>query len=105
MTLNLYDPVSIPFHIHSRCTELRSFPSQKSFHIVPSHLLMAIRLCLDESTADLGTTLAGRETDLGVGGALLDLLIGLGEDELDVAGVGHVGVDLSRKISMSFAKQ
>lgn len=57
---------------------------------------MAIRLCLDESTADLGATLAGRETDLGVGGALLDFLVGLGEDELDVAGVGHVGVDLER---------
>lgn len=27
-------------------------------------------------------------------GTLLDLLIGLGEDELDVAGVGHVRVDL-----------
>lgn len=27
-------------------------------------------------------------------GRLLDLLISLGKDELDVAGVGHVGVDL-----------
>lgn len=55
---------------------------------------MAIRLCLDESTADLGATLAGRETDLGVGGGLLDLLVGLGQDELDVARVAHVRVDL-----------
>jgi hypothetical protein len=31
---------------------------------------------------------------LKVGGTLLDLLVGLGEDELNVAGVGHVGVDL-----------
>lgn len=27
-------------------------------------------------------------------GSLLDLLLTLGKDELDVAGVGHVGVDL-----------
>lgn len=54
------------------------------------------RLCLNKSTADLGTTLAGREVSLllKVGGTLLDLLVGLGEDELNVAGVGHVGVDL-----------
>lgn len=62
---------------------------------------MAIRLCLNESTADLGTTLAGRETDLLVLGGLLDLLGSLGEDELDVAGVGHVGVDLESKVSIS----
>lgn len=31
---------------------------------------------------------------------LLDSLVGLGEDELDVAGVGHVGVDL-RHVSFS----
>lgn len=61
---------------------------------------MAIRLCLNESTADLGTTLAGRETDLLVLGGLLDLLGSLGEDKLDVAGVGHVGVDLGRKVSI-----
>lgn len=58
---------------------------------------MAIRLCLNESTADLGATLAGREADLLVGAGLLDLLGSLGEDKLDVAGVGHVGVDLERK--------
>lgn len=52
------------------------------------------RLCLGESTADLGAALAGREAGLEVLlGGLLDLLIGLGEDELDVAGLGHVGVD------------
>jgi hypothetical protein len=57
---------------------------------------MAIRLCLNESTADLGATLAGREADSLVRGALLDLLVSLGEDELNVAGVGHVGVDLEK---------
>lgn len=59
---------------------------------------LTIRLCFSDSTANLGTALAGRQTRLsgesGLG-ALLDLLIGLGEDELDVAGVGHVGVDLA----------
>ena len=42
-------------------------------------------------------TLAGRQASLGVEGGLgtlLDLLLGLGEDQLDVAGVGHVRVDL-----------
>lgn len=64
---------------------------------------MAMRLCLNESTADLGATLAGRETGgLLNGGGLLDLLIGLGEDKLDVAGVGHVGVDLEEKGQPSF---
>jgi hypothetical protein len=55
---------------------------------------MAIRLCVNESTADLGTTLAGREVLLLLNDGLLDLLVSLGEDELNVAGVGHVGVDL-----------
>lgn len=32
---------------------------------------------------------------LGDGIGLLDDLLSLGEDELDVAGVGHVGVDLA----------
>lgn len=55
----------------------------------------ATRLCLNESLADLGAALAGGQMGLLEGrGTLLDLLIGLGEDELDVAGVGHVRVDL-----------
>jgi hypothetical protein len=36
---------------------------------------------------------------LGDGIGLLDDLLSLGEDELDVAGVGHVGVDLSWSVS------
>lgn len=53
------------------------------------------RLCLDESTAGLLTTLPGAEVLLALGnGALLDVLLTLGQDELDVARVGHVGVDL-----------
>lgn len=53
------------------------------------------RLCLDESTAGLETTLPGAEVLLTLGnGGLLDVLLTLGQDELDVARVGHVGVDL-----------
>ena len=52
------------------------------------------RLCLNESTAELGTTLAGAEAGGLNDGSLLDDLLTLGKDELDVAGVGHVGVDL-----------
>lgn len=51
------------------------------------------RLCLNESTAELSTTLAGAEADLLDSGTLGDGLLTLGKDELDVAGVGHVGVD------------
>lgn len=35
-------------------------------------------------------------------GGLGDLLVSLGEDELDVAGVGHVGVDLEEKNQFVF---
>lgn len=61
------------------------------------------RLCLGDGTADLGTTLAGGEAGLSLGlegrlGTLLDLLLGLGEDKLDVAGAGHVGVDLRKLV-------
>lgn len=100
MTLKiLYDPVSnsVPTYT-ADAVELRTFPSTaKIFSTRPLTPSYAIRLCLNESTADLGATLAGREAGLllkGGLGALLDLLIGLGEDELDVAGVGHVRVDL-----------
>lgn len=53
-------------------------------------------LSFSDGAADLGTTLAGGETGLAGDGkrALLDDLLALGEDELDVARVGHVGVDL-----------
>lgn len=55
------------------------------------------RLCLEESTADLGTALARAEVSvlaLDDVGSLLDDFLALGQDELDVARVGHVGVDL-----------
>lgn len=98
MTLKiLYDPVSnsVPTYT-ADAVELRTFPSTaKIFSTRPLTPSYAIRLCLNKSTADLGATLAGREADLLLGGGgLLDLLVGLGEDELDVAGVGHVRVDL-----------
>jgi hypothetical protein len=53
-------------------------------------------LSFGDGAADLGTTLAGGETGLAGNGkrALLDNLLALGEDELDVARVGHIGVDL-----------
>ena len=49
---------------------------------------------LDGLAGALGT-LAGGEA-LGDRGGLCDGLFGLGEDHLDVAGVGHVRVDLDR---------
>ena len=57
------------------------------------------RLCLDEGTAGLSAALAGAEVlllALDNVRALLDELLTLGQDELDVARVGHVGVDLER---------
>lgn len=48
-----------------------------------------------ESLAEAGTTLSGVQV-IAAGNlvGLLDNLLGLGEDELDVARVRHVGVDL-----------
>ena len=55
----------------------------------------ADRLCLDEGTADLSTTLPGAKVGVLLGsGGLLDFFLTLGQDELDVARVGHVRVDL-----------
>lgn len=55
-----------------------------------------------DGLADARTALPRVQTDIlagdnGIG--LLDDLLGLGEDQLDVAGVGHVGVDLDRDVS------
>lgn len=50
-----------------------------------------------DGLAGAGTTLPGVQADLVVGNSdsgLLHNLLGLGEDKLDVAGVGHVRVDL-----------
>ena len=56
-------------------------------HIIP--------LRSGDGLADAGTTLPGVEPLLlGDGAGLLDGLLALGEDELDVAGARHVGVDL-----------
>ena len=53
------------------------------------------RLCLDEGTAELSTTLPGAKVDVLLGsGGLLDFFLTLSQDELDVARVGHVRVDL-----------
>lgn len=95
-----------PFQ-HTDAQELRSNPSTANpfspsrplaSHPIPIYH-EAIRLSLSEGTAELGAALAGRQAgslEGGLGG-LGDLLISLGEDELDVAGVGHVGVDLERE--------
>jgi len=53
-------------------------------------------LCGSDGLADAGTTLAGVEAELVATNnlvGLLDDLVTLGQDELDVAGVRHVGVD------------
>lgn len=47
-----------------------------------------------DGLADLTATLPGVQSALDGLGGLLDNLGTLGEDELDVGGVGHVGVDL-----------
>lgn len=96
----------IRYHFRSNI-QMRRTPANLSTAIlllprITSPYSPAIRLCLGEGTTDLGTALAGRETSLGLEGGLgtlLDLLIGLGEDELDVAGVGHVGVDLEKSLA------
>ena len=54
------------------------------------------RNCLrsGDGLADLAATLPGVQSALDGLGGLLDNLSTLGEDELNVGGVGHVGVDL-----------
>lgn len=105
----MYDPVSFSVPTY-RCARTPVKPvHRKSFftkstpasHPIPVYH-EAIRLCLSQGTADLGAALAGRQAgslEGGLGG-LGDLLISLSEDELDVAGVGHVGVDLKGKKSV-----
>lgn len=91
------DQVFVPYNNIKENSGLFKFSLCISFPTTyyPRH--PADRLCLDESTADLSTTLAGREVSLLTldnVGALLDDFLTLGKDELDVARVGHVGVDL-----------
>lgn len=88
----LYDPVSFPFQ-HTDAHNSGQSVHRNPFSNVPYS--PAIRLCLGDGTADLSAALAGGKTGLGLEGLSLgNSLVGLGEDELDVAGVGHVGVDL-----------
>ena len=56
------------------------------------HLLLV--LAGGDGLADLTATLPRVQSAIDGGGSLLDNLGALGEDELDVGGVGHVRVDL-----------
>ena len=63
--------------------------------MIPSPSPPNPNLCGGDRAADADTTLSRREVVVAVDGlGLLDGLLSLGEDELDVAGVGHVRVDL-----------
>lgn len=91
----------IRYHFRSNIQMRRTpaHPLHSFFFRTTSPYNITIRLCLSDGAANLGTALAGGQTRLSGEsgqGTLLDLLVGLGEDELDVAGVGHVGVDLAR---------
>lgn len=86
---------------HRDCFLSFPFLSKGNFYSTHTHpSLPRTRLkCLSfgDSAADLGTTLTGGEAGRLSGNnvrSLLDNFVGLGEDELDVARVGHVGVDL-----------
>lgn len=70
---------------------------QLSHQILTTSLLpgVSVRL-LPESTAELETTLPGVEVLVALTSGLLDFLLTLGKDALQVAGVGHVGVDLEK---------
>lgn len=85
------DKVLVPYNRKLRLVPIHFPTTVPSF---PSIDTTYIRLCLGKGLADVGATLPGAEVGLGDDGALLDDLLGLGEDELDVARVGHVGVDL-----------
>lgn len=85
-----------PKECHARSTPFpeKSSPSQK-IPRRPEHHHTANRLGGSEGLADANATLSAVKvllTDNGLG--LGDGLLSLGEDKLDVAGVGHVGVDL-----------
>jgi hypothetical protein len=74
-------------------------PREKTKHSFSSVPNTPLRL--GEGLADAGTALARVQTDITVSDSvgLLDVLLVLGEDELDVARVGHVGVDLEKSLS------
>lgn len=70
--------------------------AQKDQHVTPV-------LRSSDGLANTGTTLSGAKVLLAANNdvGLLDDLLTLGKDQLDVAGVGHVGVDLFSKVSTS----
>lgn len=63
-----------------------------------AHHLSSDTLCSGDGLADLTTTLPGVQSTLEGLVRLLDDFGTLGEDELDVGGVRHVGVDLRRLV-------
>lgn len=87
------DPKKCHARVHRSGRKVK--PSQKDPPMFPRKLT-ASDLSSGDSLADAGAALPRAEVgvlaDNGLG--LLDSLLSLGEDELDVAGVGHVGVDL-----------
>lgn len=78
-------------HHHHRCIPLTNSR--------PSHLSGSDGLAHAGTTLSrVQATLLTRDNSLG----LLDDLLSLGEDQLDVAGVGHVGVDLKDAVQLIF---
>ena len=83
--------VSIPARLH---------PLSLSQNAIPARHKCFRYLCGSDGLAETGTTLPRVEAELLTVSnllRLLDNLIALGEDQLDVAGARHVGVDLKKK--------
>jgi hypothetical protein len=58
-----------------------------------------MHLCGGDGLAVALSALAAVDADTGILGSLLNDLLALGEDHLNVAGVGHVRVDLNGGVS------
>lgn len=70
-------------------------PKCAAFFIPFVCLFVLFHLCCSNGPSDLSAPLSRRKSSLAdVGGSLLDFFATLSEDELDVAWVGHVRVDL-----------
>ena len=78
--------------IHRSLTPDRARSEPFSFGEIS--FFLNLHLSSGDGLADLPATLPRVQTALDVLGTLLDNLGTLGEDELDVRGVGHVRVDL-----------
>lgn len=78
-------------------------PSTLPFSPPPARSIVDIVIPLrsGDGLADAGTALPRVEPHRLRAAGLLDRLVGLGEDELDVAGARHVGVDLEVTVSIS----